>query len=128
MAESRAAVGTAWSLPGFLSWPLRRVAGNIRITVALSVVLICGSFAAAAFIQMRNDRAHALSEAASFDNERAQELALDLGGELNRYAAIGTAFTNAASSRRLRPLCPRRAARRYATSRCSICAASCNRS
>jgi len=98
MAESRAAIGTAWSLPGFLSWPLRRVAGNIRITVALSVVLICGSFAAAAFIQMRNDRAHALSEAASFDDERAQELALDLGGELNRYAAIGAAFTNAASS------------------------------
>ena len=47
---------------------------------------------------MRNDRAHALSEAASFDDERAQELALDLGGELNRYAAIGAAFTNAASS------------------------------
>ncbi|HTW36844.1 MAG TPA: HAMP domain-containing sensor histidine kinase [Rhizomicrobium sp.] len=98
MAESRAAVGTAWSLPGVLSWPIRRVAGNIRLTVALSVVLICGSFAAAAFIQMRNDRAHALSEAASFDDERAQELALDLGGELNRYAAIGAAFTNAASS------------------------------
>ena len=38
------------------------------------------------------------SEAASFDDERAQELALDLGGELNRYAAIGAAFTNAASS------------------------------
>ena len=98
MAESRAAVGTAWSLPGFLSWPLRRVAGSIRITVALSVILICGSFAAAAVIQMRNDRAHALAEAASFDEERAQELALDLGGELNRYAAIGAAFTNAASS------------------------------
>jgi len=98
MAETRAAVGTAWSLPGFLSWPLRRVAGNIRITVAVSVILICGSFAAAAFIQMRNDRAHALAEAASFDDERAQELALDLGGELDRYAALGAAFTNAANS------------------------------
>ena len=98
MAESRAAVGTAQSLSGILLWPVRRVAGNIRITVALSVILICGSFAAAAFIQMRNDRVHALSEAASFDGERAQELALDLGGELNRYAAIGAAFTNAASS------------------------------
>ena len=98
MAESRAAVGAAWSLPGFLSWPLRRVAGNIRVTVAVSVVLICGSFAAAAFIQMRNDRAHALSEAASFDDERARELALDLGGELDRYAALGAAFTNAANS------------------------------
>ena len=98
MAESRAAVGTAQSLSGVLLWPVRRVAGNIRITVAVSVVLICGSFAAAAFIQMRNDHAHALSEAATFDNERAQELALDLGGELDRYAAIGAAFTNAASS------------------------------
>jgi len=98
MAESRAAVGTAWSLSNVLLWPVRRIAGNIRVTVALSVVLICGSFAAAAFIQMGNDRAHALSEAANFDDERAQELALDLGGELDRYAAIGAAFTNAASS------------------------------
>jgi signal transduction histidine kinase len=98
MAESRAAVGTAWSLTNVLLWPVRRVAGNIRITVTVSVILICGSFAAAAFIQMRNDHAHALAEAANFDDERAQELALDLGGELDRYAAIGAAFTNAASS------------------------------
>jgi signal transduction histidine kinase len=68
------------------------------VTVVLSVVLICGSFAAAAAIQMRNDRAHALAEAMSFDNERAEEIALDLGGALNRYAAIGAAFANAAGS------------------------------
>jgi signal transduction histidine kinase len=98
MAEIRAAVGTARSLSGTLLWPVRRVAGNIRITVALSVILICGSFAAAAFIQMRDDRVHALSEAANFDDERAQELATDLGSELNRYAAIGAAFTNATNS------------------------------
>ncbi|HUO92909.1 MAG TPA: HAMP domain-containing sensor histidine kinase [Rhizomicrobium sp.] len=98
MAESRAAVGTAGSLSNVLLWPVRRIAGNIRVTVALSVLLICGSFAAAAFIQMGNDRAHALSQAATFDDERAQELAVDLGGELDRYAAIGAAFTNAASS------------------------------
>src|SRR5271166_5991850 len=98
MAGSRAALGTAWSLTTVLRWPSRRIAGNIRVTVAVSVVLICGSFAAAAALQMRNDHAHALAEAATFDNERANELALDLGAALNRYAAIGAAFTNATSS------------------------------
>src|SRR5271155_2898913 len=98
MAEARAAVGTAWSLSSTLLWPVRRIAGNIRVTVILSVVLICGSFTAAATIQMRNDHAHALAEAADFDDERASEIALDLGAALNRYAAIGTAFANAQSS------------------------------
>src|SRR5271168_5101617 len=82
MAGSRAAIGTAWSLTSVLRWPVRRIAGNIRVTVAVSVVLICGSFAAAAALQMRNDHAHALAEAATFDNERADELALDIRGEL----------------------------------------------
>jgi signal transduction histidine kinase len=98
MAGSRAAIGTAWSLTSVLRWPVRRIAGNIRVTVAVSVVLICGSFAAAAALQMRNDHAHALAEAATFDNERADELALDLGAALNRYKAIGAAFANSASS------------------------------
>lgn len=98
MAESRAAAGTAWSLSHALLWPVRSIAGNIRVTVIISVALICGTFMAAATLQMRNDRTHALAEAAAFDAERADEIALDLGAALNRYAAIGTAFTNAASS------------------------------
>ena len=98
MAESRVVDDHAWSISHALLWPVRRVAGNVRVTVVLSVILICGSFAAAATIQMRNDRIHALSEAEDFDAERAREIAQDLGAALNRYAAIGTAFTNAASS------------------------------
>jgi signal transduction histidine kinase len=98
MAESRTAVGTSWSPTSALLWPFRRVAGNIRVTVVLSVFLICGSFAAAAAIQMRNDRLHAIAEAAAFDSRRAREIALDLAGVLDRYAAIGKAFATATSS------------------------------
>ncbi len=98
MAESRAAVGILWSPTNALLRPLRRVAGNIRVTVVLSVFLICGSFAAAAAIQMRNDRLHAIAEAAAFDSRRAREIALDLAGALDRYAAIGKAFATATSS------------------------------
>jgi signal transduction histidine kinase len=98
MAESQTATGTEWSLPNALLWPARRVAGNIRVTVILSVVLICGSFAAAATIQMRNDRMHALSQAASFDEQRAGEIAVDLAASLNRYAALGAAFAGTATT------------------------------
>ena len=98
MADSRAAAGTFWSPTSALLRPLRRVAGNVRITVVLSVLLIGGSFAAAAAIQMRNDRANALALAASFDSRRAREIALDLSATLNRYAAIGSAFATATGS------------------------------
>src|SRR5215469_6611975 len=98
MVESRVADEPAWTLSHALLWPVRRAAGNVRLTVVLSVILICGSFACAAAIQMRNDRIHALSEASGFDAERAQEIAVDLGAALNRYAAIGAAFTNAEAS------------------------------
>ena len=72
--------------------------GNIRVTVVVSLVLICGSFMAAAAIQMRSDRARALAEAQSFDERRANEIALDLSAALDRYAAIGAAFANATTS------------------------------
>jgi len=98
MAESRVAAGPRWSLSNALLWPVRRIAGNIRVTVVLSVVLICGSFAAAAALQMRNDRAHALAEAEHFDTQRAQEISLDLAASLNRYAALGAAFADSAAS------------------------------
>lgn len=88
----------AFALSDGLLWPLRRVTRNVRVTVVLSVVLICGSFAAAAALQMRNDRAHALTAAAGFDDRRAGEIALDMGATLNRYAAVGAAFANTATT------------------------------
>ena len=96
MAQSRVAAGP--SLGQALVWPLRRAAGNVRVTVALSVILIAGSFAAAAGLQMRNDRAHALAEAEHFDRLRAREIALDLSAALNRYESLGAAFANTATS------------------------------
>jgi len=70
---------------------------NIRVTVAISLVLIAGSFASAAAIQMRLDRVRALDQASSFETRHAHELSGELAAALDRYAALGTAFANAAS-------------------------------
>ena len=70
---------------------------NIRMTVAVSLVLIAGSFASAAAIQMRLDRARALDQASSFETRRAHELSGELSAALDRYAALGAAFAGADS-------------------------------
>jgi signal transduction histidine kinase len=96
MPQAQAAAGPIARLA-----PLRRFRGSayrVRITVIVCLVLICGSFASTAMIQMRNERVSALSQAAEFGARRAQEMAADLGATLDRYAAIGTAFANAATS------------------------------
>lgn len=74
---------------------MRGMTGQVRLTVIVCVVLICGSFAAAALIQMRSDRSHALSQSAGFTRQRAQELATDAGAALDRYQSIATAFASA---------------------------------
>jgi signal transduction histidine kinase len=71
---------------------------NVRFTVVLSLVLICGSFAGAAVVQMRLDRMHAMDQAAMFTGRRASEIATDLSTTLNRFQALGTAFANATES------------------------------
>jgi signal transduction histidine kinase len=68
---------------------------NIRMTVAISLVAIAGSFASAAAIQMRLDRAHALDQASHFETRRAKELSGEVSAMLGRYAALGNAFANA---------------------------------
>jgi signal transduction histidine kinase len=70
---------------------------NIRMTVAIALALIAGSFASAAAIQMRLDRTRALDQASSFETGRAHELSGELAAALDRYAALGAAFANAAS-------------------------------
>jgi signal transduction histidine kinase len=81
----------------FARW-IRAAVGRVRIVVIICAVLICGSFASAALIQMRLDRSHALSQAAVFAQRRAQEMATDLSAALDRYAAIGAAFAAARTS------------------------------
>ncbi|HEX4078715.1 MAG TPA: HAMP domain-containing sensor histidine kinase [Rhizomicrobium sp.] len=93
MSQAQAAAGSAGTFM-FLR-RLRSASGRIRVTVFVCVVLICGSFASAAVIQMRLDRMHALSQAALFGQRRAQEMATELGASLDRYEAVGRAFASA---------------------------------
>jgi signal transduction histidine kinase len=86
------------SLIGSLSRGASGILRNVRFTIVLSLVLICGSFAGAAVVQMRLDRAHAMDQAAMFTQRRAGEIATDLSATLNRYQALGAAFASATES------------------------------
>ena len=70
----------------------RRLTRNNRLLIPLCILLICGSFAAAALLQMRNDRHHALAAAAQAGSVRAQDLAAVTAMSLDRFAAAGEAF------------------------------------
>jgi len=70
----------------------RAATRKVRVIVVLSVILIGGSFASAAIIQMRLDHTRALNQAADLEARRAQALATDFSATLERYAALGTAF------------------------------------
>jgi len=85
MAQSHAAILSPFAVA-------RAATRNIRLTVVASVVLICGSFAAAATLQMRNDRAHALAQAEYFEARRADDVAAAADTSLARIAALGLAF------------------------------------
>ena len=89
MAQSRALLGP-WEIAG-LSLP-RHVFRNTRLMVPLCIALICGSFAAAAILSLRLDRAHALSQAAYFEETRAVDLAAVTETALNRFADAGLTF------------------------------------
>ncbi len=83
----------AWDLPS--QWLARAAAfssRNIRATVLVSVALICGSFAAAATLQMQRDHTQALKQAARFEAARSHELAASLDASFDRYASLGRAF------------------------------------
>ncbi len=67
---------------------------RIRFTVLACVVLICGCFAAAAGLQMRNDRVHALAQAQVFEAERAADAAAAAGAAFDRLATTGRAYAD----------------------------------
>jgi signal transduction histidine kinase len=73
---------------------LRRLSRDIRVTVPLCIVLICGSFAAATILQMRLDRAHALGQAAQFERSRSRDIALASGQSLDRFARLGRIYAD----------------------------------
>ena len=71
---------------------VRRFGRDIRVTVPVCILLICGSFAAMALLQMRLDRSRALAEAARFERARAADLAGNTAAALDRYARMGAVF------------------------------------
>jgi len=89
MAQLRALLGP-WEIAG-VALP-RRVFRNTRLMVPLCIALICGSFAAAAVLSLRLDRAHALRQTASFEETRAADLAAVAEAALNRFAGAGLSF------------------------------------
>ncbi|HEY1632925.1 MAG TPA: HAMP domain-containing sensor histidine kinase [Rhizomicrobium sp.] len=95
---AQAAASTAEAAAQIATGRLRAASRNVRVTVAIAFILIAGSFAAAAGLQMRLDRAHALTQAGHFTDRRAREIAADLSATLDRYAALGAAFANAGSA------------------------------
>ncbi len=85
----RALTGS-WDVTGWFA--PRRVLRNTRLMVPVCIALICGSFAAAAILSMRLDRAHALNQAGQFEQIRAADLAEIAGTALDRLAQAGLEF------------------------------------
>jgi signal transduction histidine kinase len=56
------------------------------------VILICGSFTAAATLQMQRDRAYAVNQASAFEAARSREIAASLDAAFERYADLGQNF------------------------------------
>ena len=63
-----------------------------RVAILLCLVSIGSCFAAAAAIQMRLDRAHALGQAAFFEKRRALDIAAVAAAALDRFAEAGRTF------------------------------------
>ena len=100
MAHTDAAFWPIEAASGVMARTARLAARNIKTTVIISVVLICGSFAAAAALQMRLDRVHALNQASYFDARRAQDIASVIAAALDRIAERGRAFADGGGGER----------------------------
>src|SRR6478609_4095471 len=80
-------------LDGVFTVALRRpLARDARFIIPVCIILICGCFTAAALLQMRLDRSHALAQAATFETARVQSVAQSAGLTLDRYARLGAVF------------------------------------
>jgi hypothetical protein len=77
---------------------LLRAQRHVRLTTVLSVLVICGCFAAATALQMRRDYAHAVRLAELYTAAQAQVLATQTGEMLDRLAALGAAYSSVADA------------------------------
>jgi signal transduction histidine kinase len=98
MAEAATRPWNRWdgAFAAVLQRPLvRRITRDTRLAIPVCILLICGCFAAAALLQMRLDRSHALAQASVFESERARTIARDTAQALDRYARLGSVFAAA---------------------------------
>jgi signal transduction histidine kinase len=94
MAQGQAMAGPVEAVSGMVSRAAGGAARNIRLTVLLCLLLICGSFVGATLLQMRLDRAHALAQAQYFETARARDIAAMAGMVLERYGRLGAMFAD----------------------------------
>ncbi len=73
----------------------RRLVRDSRYTIPICIILICGCFAAAALLQMRLERARALTAATNFEREHTLAIAQATAATLDRYARLGQVFAAA---------------------------------
>lgn len=92
MARSAALTGALAARGGAMIW--RRLMRDARLTVPVCIILIFGSFAAAAVIQMRLERAQALAEATRYQQLHTADLARAAGLALDRYARLGRLYAD----------------------------------
>lgn len=100
MAQGNTAFWPIDAVTGFAGLAARFASHNIKTTVVISVVLICGAFAAASALQMRFDRIHALNQASYFETRRANDIAAVVAGSLDSIEAQGHAFADDPLTRR----------------------------
>ncbi len=94
MAQGNAAFWPLDAAAALGAGAARWTSRNIKLTVVVSVALICGAFAAASGLQMRLDRVHALSQARYFEARRAADIASVAEANLERMAAFGRSFAD----------------------------------
>src|SRR6185503_17248085 len=94
MAQGDIAFWPIDAVTGFAGYAARFASRNIKATVVICVVLICGAFAAASALQMRFDRVHALNQATYFETRRAGEIAAVVRSALDALEAQGVAFAD----------------------------------
>ncbi|HVU19952.1 MAG TPA: HAMP domain-containing sensor histidine kinase [Rhizomicrobium sp.] len=92
MAQGSTAFWPIDAVTGFAGHAARLASKNIKLTVVVSVVLICGAFAAASALQMRFDRVHALNQATYFEQQRAHDIAAVVANNLDRIEMQGRVF------------------------------------
>jgi signal transduction histidine kinase len=86
-------VRTAFASAGLLTG-FRRATRDVRLTVPVCILLICGSFAAAAALQMRLDRIHALDQAAASQQGRAGGIAFGIARTFARFSRMAEVFAD----------------------------------